>query len=102
MMIHVIGGGIMGKGYSLDLRKRIAGWVEAGHSRREAARHFGVSESCAVKLMQRVAATGIARAGATRSSAREGLRRQRLERANLTTSIPSANFTPRMTFGNWL
>jgi len=48
----------MGKGYSLDLRKRIAGWVEAGHSRREAARHFGVSESCAVKLMQRVAATG--------------------------------------------
>jgi transposase len=48
----------MGKGYSLDLRQRIAAWVEAGHSRREAARHFGVSESCAVKLMQRVAATG--------------------------------------------
>ena len=48
----------MGKGYSLDLRKRIAGWVDAGHSRREAARHFGVSDSCAVKLMQRVAATG--------------------------------------------
>ena len=48
----------MGKGYSLDLRERIAARVEAGHSRREAARHFGVSESCAVKLMQRVAATG--------------------------------------------
>ena len=48
----------MGKSYSLDLRQRITGWVETGHSRREAARHFGVSESCAVKLMQRVAATG--------------------------------------------
>src|SRR5262245_63408995 len=58
MVIHRDWRWIMGKGYSLDLRKRIAGWVEAGHSRREAARHFGVSESCAVKLMQRVAATG--------------------------------------------
>lgn len=48
----------MGKSYSLDLRKRIAAWVEGGHSRRDAARHFGVSESCAVKVMQRVAATG--------------------------------------------
>ena len=48
----------MGKSYSLDLRKRIAAWVEGGHSRRDAARHFGVSESCAVKVMQRVAVTG--------------------------------------------
>lgn len=48
----------MGQSYSLDLRRRIAGRVEAGHSRRESARHFGVSESCAVKLMQRVEATG--------------------------------------------
>ena len=48
----------MGKSYSLDLRKRIASWVESGHSRRDAARHFGVSESCAIKVVQRVAATG--------------------------------------------
>jgi len=48
----------MGKIYSLDLRKRIVLWVEGGHSRRDAARHFGVSESCAVKVLQRVAATG--------------------------------------------
>lgn len=48
----------MGKGYSLDLRKRVVSHVKSGHSRREAARHFGISESCAVKLMQRVEATG--------------------------------------------
>ena len=39
--------------YSLDLRVRVAGFVEAGHSRRAAARHFGVSDSFAIKLMQR-------------------------------------------------
>lgn len=48
----------MGKGYSLDLRKRVVARVRSGQSRREAARHFGVSESCAVKLMQRVETTG--------------------------------------------
>jgi len=32
----------------------------AGHSRREAARHFGVSESCAVKLLKRMDTTGSA------------------------------------------
>ncbi len=36
----------MGYGYSLDLRERVAAFVEAGHSRRAAALHFGVSESC--------------------------------------------------------
>jgi transposase len=48
----------MGESYSLDLRKRIVARVESGRSRREAARHFGVSDACAVKLLQRVAATG--------------------------------------------
>lgn len=48
----------MGLSYSLDLRRRIVARVEAGHSRREAARHFEVSESCAIKLVQRVRATG--------------------------------------------
>ena len=48
----------MGRSYSLDLRDRVVGFVEAGHSRRSAARHFGVSESFAVKLMQRVALLG--------------------------------------------
>lgn len=48
----------MGKPLSLDLRKRIAARIAAGQSRRETARQFGVSESCAVKLMQRVSTTG--------------------------------------------
>ncbi len=48
----------MGKPYSKDLRERVEGHIALGHSRREASRHFGVSASFAVKLAQRVAATG--------------------------------------------
>ena len=48
----------MGKSYSSDLRERISEHVSTGHSRRDAARRFGVSASCAVKLMQRVSRTG--------------------------------------------
>lgn len=43
----------MGKSYSSDLRDRVVAFVEAGGSRRGAARHFGVSDSFAVKLLQR-------------------------------------------------
>lgn len=43
----------MGRPYSEDLRERIEGAIAAGHSRRAAARMFGVSPSCAVKLLQR-------------------------------------------------
>lgn len=43
----------MGKSYSSDLRERVVGFVAAGGSRRAAARHFGVSNSFAVKLLQR-------------------------------------------------
>jgi transposase len=56
----------MGKAYSSDLRDRIANHIASGQSRRSASRHFGVSPSCAVKLAQRVAATGSA------SPARQG------------------------------
>src|SRR5215211_130998 len=48
----------MGCSYSLDLRVRIAGFVAAGHSRRAAARHFGVSDSFAIKLLQRQRQSG--------------------------------------------
>ena len=48
----------MGLSYSLDLRTRVVAFVEAGHSRRAAARHFGVSESFAIKLLRRVATSG--------------------------------------------
>ena len=44
----------MGQRYSFDLRSRIVAHGRAGHSRREAARHFGVSASCAVKLLKRM------------------------------------------------
>src|SRR3546814_10733614 len=40
----------MGKPYSLDLRERIVGYVEEGHSARAAAGVFGVSPSTAVRL----------------------------------------------------
>jgi transposase len=43
---------------SMDLRRRIARAVERGSSIREAARRFAVSPSMAIKLMQRVRATG--------------------------------------------
>ncbi len=45
---------------SLDLRRRIVRAVERGSSIRAAARRFAVSPSAAIKLMQRVRATGSA------------------------------------------
>ena len=48
----------MGRSYTVDLRERVAAFVEAGHSRRAAARHFAVGESFAIKLMQRVSRSG--------------------------------------------
>ncbi len=50
----------MGRSYSMDLRERIVGFVGSGGARREAARRFGVSVSCAVKLIARVDRTGSA------------------------------------------
>ncbi len=44
--------------YSMDLRERLVAAVEAGESRRSAARRFGVSPSIAVKWLQRVRQTG--------------------------------------------
>jgi putative transposase len=47
----------------MDLRERVVAAVEAGESRRSAARRFGVSESVAVKWLQRVANTGSVKPG---------------------------------------
>jgi transposase len=49
---------MMGHCYSLDLRVRVADFVEAGHSCRAAAEHFAVSESFAIKLVRRTRDTG--------------------------------------------
>ncbi len=48
----------MGHCYSLDLRVRVADFVETGHSCRAAAQHFDVSESFAIKLVRRTRDTG--------------------------------------------
>lgn len=47
----------MPKPYSLDLRERVVRFVEAGHSRRAAAAHFGVSVSFVVILMRNYRST---------------------------------------------
>ncbi len=50
----------MAKGYSQDLRDRVIDAVEhEGMSRRKAAERFGVSESAAVKWLQRVRDSGV-------------------------------------------
>lgn len=48
----------MTRSYSLDLRERVAGFVEGGGSRHAAAAHFGVSVSFVVKLLAALRATG--------------------------------------------
>src|SRR6266446_5159026 len=48
----------MGAPLSLDLRKRIVAAFDGGLSRRGAAKRFAVSESCAIKLVQRWTQTG--------------------------------------------
>ena len=48
----------MTQSFSLDLRVCVVAFVEAGHSCRAAARHFGVSDSCAIKLLQRQRSSG--------------------------------------------
>ncbi|WP_134495455.1 IS630 transposase-related protein [Microvirga pakistanensis] len=48
----------MTQSYSLDLRVRVVVFVEAGHSCRAAARHFGVSDSFTIKLLQRQRTSG--------------------------------------------
>lgn len=48
----------MTKAYSLDLRRRVIRFVDAGHSRHEAAAHFDVSVAFVVKLVAAWRATG--------------------------------------------
>jgi transposase len=48
----------MARSYSTDIRERVAGEVEAGQSRRAAARRFGVSASTGVRIAKRKELTG--------------------------------------------
>jgi transposase len=82
----------MTKSYSLDLRRRVARFVEAGHSCHEAARHFDVSVAFVVRLMAAYRATGSLAAkpeGGWRYSKldlhREFLIRRVAEKSDITT-----------------
>jgi len=48
----------MGKPYSVDLRRRVVAAIEAGMSRNQAAKQFGIAISTAIGWMQRVEQTG--------------------------------------------
>ena len=48
----------MAKPYSIDLRKRVAAYVKAGHSRRAAAAHFSVSASLVINPMSALGERG--------------------------------------------
>jgi len=67
----------MARPYGMDLRERVVAAVEAGESRRSAARRFGVSESVAVKWLQRVAATGSVKPGRMGGHVRPALEGER-------------------------
>ena len=60
-MVEINGVVAMPAPLSMDLRQRIVCDVERGSSIRAAARRYDVSPSAAIKLMQRVRATGSAR-----------------------------------------
>jgi hypothetical protein len=49
-VIHLCWRRIMGKAHLGDLRERVEARIAAGYSRRDTARHFGVSASFATKL----------------------------------------------------
>jgi len=48
----------MGRAISMDLRERIVRMILSGSSCRQAARHFGVGESTALRLKRRYLAQG--------------------------------------------
>ena len=91
----------MPKPYSLDLRERGVGYVEAGHSRRAAAAHFRVSPSFVINLMTAFRECGavapkVLAAGATASSIRTASSSCAGWRIRTTSACRSwrANFKP--------
>ena len=73
---------------SMDLRLRIVRAVEGGSSIRAAARRFAVSPSAAIKLMQRVRATGSAARRAMAAIAGRCWSRTRPTCAELVEAMP--------------
>lgn len=65
----------MPRAYSMDLRERVVGFVEKGHSCRAAARHFGVSVTFAIVLVRRYRVTKALAARPSGGARRDGLSR---------------------------
>lgn len=96
----------MTRSYSLDLRERVARFVEGGRSCRAAAAHFGVSVSFVVKLMAAFRATGSLKAkreGGWRYSKldphRDFLMRRVAEKDDITMPELAAELAGRGTVG---
>jgi transposase len=92
----------MAKPYGMELRERVAAAVAAGESRRGAARRFGVSESVAVKWLQRLDRTGSVKPGQMGGHRRPALEGERewvlariAEKPDLTLRALAAELTER-------
>ena len=92
----------MAKPYPMELRERVAAAVAAGESRRGAARRFGVSESVAVKWLQRLEQTGSVRCGQMGGHRRPALEGERdwmlariAEKPDLTLRALAAELSAR-------
>jgi putative transposase len=92
----------MAKPYPIELRERVAAAVGAGESRRGAARRFGVSESVAVKWLQRLDRTGSVRPGQMGGHRRPALEGERdwvlariAEKPDLTLRALAAELSAR-------
>lgn len=77
----------MPRAYSLDLRERVAVYVEACHSRRAAALHFDVSPSFVINLL-----TGYRARGSRAPRPIGGRRRARLDPQRVF--LPSGSLFP--------
>ena len=78
----------MAKGYSTDLRDRVVALVEAGESRREAARLFDLAASTTIRWMDRWETTGSVAAKPGTGHCRSPLESQEQWLLDLVTAEP--------------
>lgn len=67
----------MAKPYSIDLRERVVAFINAGHSRREAAEQFSISPSSAIRWAARANKEGSPAAKPMGGKRRDALETQR-------------------------
>jgi len=67
----------MAKPYSLDLRERVVAYINAGHTRREAAKQFSISHSSAIRWAARAGKEGSPAAKPMGGKRRDALKDQR-------------------------